>query len=112
VGSTIDPASGGVAVHAEITSDTADMPLRPGAFIEVEMPDRLYEDVVQLPASALFGGNTVYVIDDSRLKAAMVELVAALGDQVLIEADLVEGTPVVTSRLAEIAPGLKVRVAE
>jgi RND family efflux transporter MFP subunit len=109
---TIDAASGGVTVYAEITGSIEDVPLRPGAFIEVEMPDRLYRDVVELPASALFGGDTVYIVENERLRPASVDLVAAHGDQVLIQADLEDGMPIVTSRLAGIGPGLKVKVVE
>ncbi len=109
---TIDAASGGVTVYAKIIDDLEGMPLRPGAFIEIEMPDRLYKNVIELPASALFDGDTVYLVEDERLRPASVKLVAAYGQQVLIQADLEEGRPVVTSRLAEIAPGIKVKVAE
>ena len=109
---TIDASSGGVTVYAEITENVTNIPLRPGAFIEVEVPDRLYQNVVELPASALFDGNTVYVVEDERLRPKTVEMVAAYGQQVLIQADLENGQPVVTSRLAEIAPGLKVKVVE
>lgn len=108
----IDAASGGVTVYAQITGNADDVPLRPGAFIEIEMLDQLYEDVVEVPASALFGGDTVYIVENERLRPATVELVAANGDQVLIEADLEDGVPIVTSRLAGIAPGLKVKVTE
>ncbi|MGI9450445.1 MAG: efflux RND transporter periplasmic adaptor subunit [Geminicoccaceae bacterium] len=109
--STIDSASGGVTVYAGITDNPSNAPLRPGAFVEVEMLDRLYEDVVELPASALFDGDTVYIINDDRLQPETVELVAMSGNNVLVQADLEDGVPVVTSRLAEIAPGLKVKVA-
>ena len=88
------------------------IPLRPGAFIEVEMLDRLYEDVVELPASALFAENTVYVIDDNRLRPKAVELVATSGDQVLITTDIANGAMILTSRLAEVGPGLKVEVVD
>lgn len=108
----IDPASGGITVFATIDGDHRDIPLRPGAFIEVEMFDRLYEDAVELPASALFGRDTVYVIEDEHLRAETVELLAARGNQVLITTDLAEGAAVLTSRLAEVGPGLKVRVVE
>jgi RND family efflux transporter MFP subunit len=108
----IDAASGGVTVYAEIVDNPENVPFRPGAFIEVELPGKLYQDVVELPASALFGNDTVYVVDEGRLEAATVELVAALGNSVLINADLRDGAAVVTSRLAEIAPGLKVKVVE
>jgi RND family efflux transporter MFP subunit len=109
---TIDPASGGVAVYARIDGEHGEMPLRPGAFIEVEMQDRLYEDVVELPASALFNENIVYVIEDDRLRAETVDLVAARGDQVLIATEIEEGAAILASRLAEVGSGLKVRVVE
>jgi len=109
---TIDSRSGGVTVYAGITGDLSGIPLRPGAFIEVEMQDKLYENVVALPASALFAGDTVYVVEDDRLRPETVALVATDGGDILIDADLADGVPIVTSRLAGIAPGLKVKVAE
>lgn len=109
---TIDPSAGGVTVYASIDDNPDNVPLRPGAFIEVDMLDRLYEDVVELPASALFGERTVYVIEDRRLHAKTVDLVAAQGDRVLIETDLADGSSVLASRLAEVGPGLLVEVVE
>ncbi len=109
---TIDPASGGVTVYASIDGRHDDVPLRPGAFIEVDMLDHLYEDVVELPASALFDKSTVYVIENDRLKAKTVDLVTASGDRVLIATDIAEGAAVLTSRLAEVASGLKVEIVE
>lgn len=109
---TIDAESGGVTVYAEIAEAPADIPLRPGAFIEVAMRDRLYEDVVSLPASALFAGDTVYIVEGDRLRPETVELLAANGNDILVDADIEDGIPVVTSRLAGIAPGLKVKVTE
>jgi RND family efflux transporter MFP subunit len=111
VESTIDPASGGVEVYAEITADPEAAPLRPGAFVEVALPDRVYQQVVELPASALFGGN-VYAIEDGRLVPRAVELVADRGPRILVRGELEPGERVVTSRLAEIGPGIKVEVRE
>lgn len=109
---TIDPTSGGVTVFAKLDGRTENTPLRPGAFIEVDMQDRLYEDVVDLPASALFDNDTVYVIEAGHLRPASVDLVSARGDRVLIATDLDEGAAVLASRLAEVAPGLRVEVVE
>jgi RND family efflux transporter MFP subunit len=109
--STIDPASGGVDVFAEITGNPENAPLRPGAFVEVLLPDRAYQEVVELPASALFHGDTVYAVEEGRLAARTVELVADRGLQILVQGDLAAGEPVLTSRLAEVAPGLKVEIA-
>jgi multidrug efflux pump subunit AcrA (membrane-fusion protein) len=109
---TIDPASGGVVVYAEITANPEKAPLRPGAFVEVLLPDRVYEQVVELPASALFHGDTVYAVEDGRLQARPIDVVALHGPRVLVRGDLAAGDAVVISRLAEIGPGLKVMVAE
>jgi RND family efflux transporter MFP subunit len=110
--STIDPSSGGVEVYAEITANPDGAPLRPGAFVEVLLPDRLHQQVVELPASALYRGDTVYAIADGRLQPRAVELVADLGGRILVRGGLEPGEPIVTSRLAEIGPGLKVEVSE
>jgi RND family efflux transporter MFP subunit len=111
VESTIDPASGGVEVFAAITDNPEGAPLRPGAFVEVLLPDQLYQQVALLPASALFHGDTVYAVEDGRLAARAVELVADRGAQILVQGELFAGEPVLTSRLAEVAPGLKVQIA-
>jgi multidrug efflux pump subunit AcrA (membrane-fusion protein) len=112
VESTIDPASGGVQVYAEVTGNPEDAPLRPGAFVAVLLPDRLHREVVELPASALFHGDTVYAIEAGRLRPRPVEVVADLGPRILVRGELAAGDPIVTSRLAEIGPGLKVEAAE
>ena len=111
VEATIDPASGGVEVFAAITANPEDAPLRPGAFVEVLLPDQVYQQVALLPASALFHGDTVYAVEDGRLAARAVELVADRGLQILVQGELAAGEPVLTSRLAEVAPGLKVQIA-
>ncbi len=112
VESTIDATAGGVEIYAAITGNPDDAPLRPGAFVEVLLPDRLYRDVAELPLSALFHGDTVYVVDRGRLDARPVQVLAQLGERLLLRGDFAAGEPIVTSRLAEIAPGLKVKVAE
>jgi len=109
---TIDPSSGGVEVYAEITANPDGAPLRPGAFVEVLLPDRLHEQVIELPASALFHGDTVYAIANGRLQPRAVELIADLGARILVRGALDDQEPIVTSRLAEIGPGLKVEASE
>jgi RND family efflux transporter MFP subunit len=111
VDSAIDPASGGVEVFAEITGNPGGAPLRPGAFVEVLLPDLVYRQVAELPASALFDRDKVYAIEDGRLVERAVALVADRGRQVLVQGDLAAGETILTSRLAEIAPGLKVQIA-
>ena len=113
VQAAIDATAGGIEVFAPITGNPGGAPLRPGAFVEVLVPDRLYRNVAELPQSALFDGDTVYAVRHGRLVARAVEVLArtGAGGMVLVRGDdLIEGEPVVTSRLAEIGPGLKVEI--
>ncbi len=108
--SEIDAASGGVELRAVITDNPDAAPLRPGAFLEVTVPDLVYEGVVALPRSALYEGKRVYVVVDGRLEPRSVERVGSDGPMVLVRGALLPGERVVVSRLAEIGPGLRVRV--
>ncbi len=108
--SDIDPASGGVELRARITADPDAAPLRPGAFLEVVIPDLVYENVVALPRSALYEGERVYVVENGRLQPRQVEPVGRDGERVLVRGALAAGDRVVVSRLVEIGPGLRVRI--
>jgi RND family efflux transporter MFP subunit len=110
--SRIDASQAGVAVYARITSNPLNAPLRPGAFLHIRLPDRLQENVAALPATALFAGSTIYAIDDGRLVPHRVEVVDRSNGRVLVKGALERGLPVLTSRLAEAEPGLKVEVVE
>jgi len=108
--SEIDAASGGVELRAAITANPDGAPLRPGAFLEVRVPDLVYEAVVALPRSALYEGDRVYVVENGRLQPRRVERVGQDGGLLLVRGALAAGEQVVVSRLAEIGPGLRVRI--
>ena len=105
----VDPGTGGVAAYARLRADdsAAFAALRPGAFVEVLAPDRLYRRVARLPAAALHG-DRVYAVVDGRLEAREVDAVARDGGTVLVAGALEEGDAVAVTRLTEIGPGLKV----
>lgn len=110
----IDAQSGGVDLYARIQGHGADGVLRPGAFVEVRIDDRLYRDVVRLPESALHddgaGGYRVYVVVDNRLEARPVEVLLRGGNHILLRGSLEDSERVVVTRLPEIGPGLLVAV--
>ncbi len=110
IGAHIDSASGGVQVFIRLEGADLSKPLRPGAFVVIQMPDRTYRDVAQLPESVLFEGNTVYVIEGERLQKRKVELVARVGNDVLLRGEISNGDRIVVTRIAEIGPGQKVEV--
>jgi len=123
VSGRFDPTSGGVEAFARIHDLDLDTILRPGAFVEVRMPDRRFEGVTRLPDAAVHrplgataepvGGRnpaTVYVVVDGRLEARAVEIVGRDGADLLVTGALDEGDTVVTTDFAQIGPGVKVDV--
>ncbi len=106
----IDPTSGGVDMFARIRASGTETSLRPGAFVEVYLSDRLYRDVVRLPESALHGNDVVYVAAEGRLVARRIELVLRVGNDVLVRGPFEPGDRVVTTRFPEIGPGLRVEI--
>lgn len=85
------------------------VPLRPGAFVEVQVEDRAYSNVVRLPQTSLYGGDTIYVISNGALESRTVELVGASGEDILVRGALKAGEDIMTSRLSHADAGLKVR---
>ena len=110
IDSTIDPRSGGIQLYARIEIESARDALRPGAFVEVQIPDRTYKNVIRLPKSAIYQGDLIYLIRAGRLEPRSVNVLAQDGATVLVRGDVSEDELIVTSRFAEIGPGVRVRV--
>lgn len=106
----IEAGSGGVDIYASLEIDGADTPLRPGAFLEADFPDVVYENVIRVPQSVLYEDNIVYVVVDERLSVRKVDVVGADGPSVLLRGDLAAGDAVMTSRLLQAGEGVKVRI--
>lgn len=87
------------------------VPLLLGTFVEVELDAAPIEDVARLPAVAVHGERTVWLVDeDGRLVERQVELRWRGEETVLVGEGLREGERVVVSRLASPAEGMEVRV--
>ena len=106
----VDAASGGVRVYARIEDAGARVPLRPGAFVEVRIPDRVYRGAARLPETALVGGDTVYAVVEGRLEPRPVALLARVGNDVVVSGGIADGERVAATRFPEIGPGVKVQV--
>ena len=110
VGAQIDAATGGVELFARIEDREAASSLRPGAFVEVLIPDRVYADVARVPETVLHPGNVVYGVEDGRLVARRTEIVGRVGNDVLLGGGLSDGERLVTTQSVAIAPGLRVEL--
>lgn len=109
IGAQITSDRGGVEVIASIEGDLNDSPLRPGAFVEVIVPDKLFENNFRVAETALYDGNKVYVAVDGVLEARNARVLARDGDAIIIDGELAKGDEILITRIAEISEGLNVR---
>jgi len=100
---------GGVEVIAMINADVAETALRPGAFVEIVVPDQQFSEHFMLPDTALYDNDTVYQIVEGRLKSQKVQVHARDGDQIIVSAEFPNGSEILTTRIAEISNKLRVR---
>lgn len=108
--SEIEAVAGGINLYARILRTDAQVPLRPGAFVEVQIPGRVYHDAIRLPEQAVYDQDTVYKVVDGRLAAVKVEILVRDQGDVLVRGELDPGDLVVTTDFAEIGPGVRVMV--
>ena len=92
--------------------------LRLGTLLAISVARPAHDNSVALPYSALYGNNTVYTVNDSRLQALAVERVGETLDEhgnrrVLVRSDdLKSGMQIVTTHLPNAMSGLKVDTAD
>jgi len=108
VGARITASTGGVEVFARIANPLEPQPIRPGAFVTVRVPDAKFEQVVRLPSTALYNGDTVFVVENDRLQSRSATVVGTDGADLLIRGQLKPGETVLTSRLSTPGDGVLV----
>lgn len=115
VGAEIDSTTGGVELYAVI-ANAEESPLRPGAFVWTTMADKVYEGVMQVPDSALYGDDTVYVVRNGRMEARRIDIQGYAGDTLLFlptaEAPIADGEQVVVTQIREGGAGIRVEIRE
>ncbi len=108
IGADVASTRGGVDLIATIDSANAAVPLRPGAFVEISLPDQTYRDSFRIPETAYYGEGTVYVIEDGRLRPRQVDALAIDDGFILVSGDLQSGETLLTTRIPEAGSGLLV----
>jgi len=96
--------------------------LRPGMFVEAQLPRGSQADVVPLPVSAINYapfGDSVYIVEDIKgpdgksyrgVRQQFVKLGGARGDQVAVLTGLKPGDEIVSSGVFKLRPGAAVIV--
>ena len=100
---------GGVEVVARLDPNSSPVQLRPGAFVEIDVPDRTYAASYRIPETALFNGNEVFVVEDGKLARRIVEIAAFDGQDVIVLGGLQPGDVVMTTHLTQADDGVQVR---
>jgi len=110
VSAQISASKGGVDVFARLDLSTAKTPLRTGAFVEIYLKDKTYDNVARLPETSLYDNARVFVVEKDRLVEKQVKLVGYAGSDVLVRGGLKPNDKLLTSRLSAPVNGLLVDV--
>jgi membrane fusion protein (multidrug efflux system) len=120
IDSEVDPSTRNIQVQA--TLPNPDGKLRPGMFVQVQVPVGESRTVIALPASAINYapyGDSVFVITDLKdpkgqtyrgVKQQFVKIEGSRGDQVAVISGLNPGDEVVTSGVFKLRNGAAVQV--
>ena len=79
------------------------------AFVEVQVPDRVFKNSFAIPDTALYQTDTVYVEVDGRLQKRQVTIDGYWGENALVTKGLEVGDEVLVTRITEVSEGLLVR---
>lgn len=109
IGAEIASTRGGVEVFATIQQRNADIALRPGAFVDINLADRIFKNHIQLPDTALYNGDTIYIVKQKKLMGKKVSIASFVGESILIKSGISAGDEVLTTRISEVGNGLRVR---
>jgi RND family efflux transporter MFP subunit len=109
IGARVAAERGGVEVFARIEAADNPVQLRPGAFVALTVPDRIWRSTFRLPETAIRSSDHVFVVVDGALVRRDVQLIAWDGEDAIVQGDLADGEEVLVTRLTEASEGVKVR---
>lgn len=99
------------AVFARFDDGAESDVLRPGAFVEARLADRVFDDAMVLPVAALYDGGVFVVTGESRLARVEVEVLTWGEEGVVVRApDIAPGTQILATRLTAATAGQLVEV--
>ena len=83
---------------------------RPGDFVTVRVEEAPLDGVAMLPATAYGGDGAILVVgEDDRLGAVPAERLRTQGDEIIVRADIADGTLVVAERSPLLGRGIRVK---
>lgn len=101
-----------IAVNDPLARQIDAPPLILGTLLEAHIEGRPIEDVIRVPREYVREGDTVLVMRDGQLEIRSVEIVFRDADDAYISEGLQDGDEVVTTTLATVAEGIRLRKAD
>ena len=74
-------------------------PVVDGMFCTVVIPGKTLSKAIKVPVSVVNDDNTVFIVENGRLRTVGVDLIMADGDQAYVTGNIPDGTLVITTRL-------------
>ncbi len=109
----LDENTGLLAAFASLQGDEEALQLIPlGAFVDVVVTAASSRKVARLPESALHENDTVFVVENGRLKSRAVRILARAQGEVIIAEGMREGEEVLSSPMPNARDGMHVRKAK
>ena len=109
VSAKVSAEAGGVQVYARIVDAAKGVGLRPGAFVEIAVPDVPYKNVARLPGTAVYDSRKLYIVQDGKLVERKIEIVGAAESDLLVRGEIKSGDKIMITRLSTPGPGVRVR---
>ena len=83
-----------------------------GAFVDVNIPGRQLNNVVQIPALALRDRDTVWIAEGNELNIRSVRVAHVDRDNVYLAEGVVPGEKIIISPIKGAANGLKIKLSK
>ncbi len=100
-----------IAIDDPLEAGDGEIPLLPGAFVEVEIEGREVDGAVAVPRAALVDGSRVWLVDDAgQLRSREVEIGWRTPEAVIVIGGLEAGERVVTTPPRQALSGMAVEV--
>ena len=110
IGGEVVAERGGVDVYARVIIEGTELLLRPGAFVQIRLPDKLFKRSTVMPEAATYDASYVFVkTKENRMQKRDIEVLAYESDNVVVTTDnLSEGEILILTRIAEAGDGILV----
>lgn len=90
-------------------SDSGVPPLVPGMFVKVQIEGRRFEQIFEIPRSALRDRNEVFIADSNQLRIRRAMVLRSVGNTAYLSAGLNAGDMIILSPISTAVDGMKIR---